>query len=191
MAACRHCLRERALFKVLKAGCRARMYFGRSLGQFEEKKEEEKALRFVENGINSEKAQKSLTRVKGPLAPFERTPGKRWGNGKDRLVSNEHYCFHPSAPHSVSNIGAAEAFSWALGHNPGHVTTPTKDTQMSQSSQQAGTHFANLRRMTGCIKSDWLSYTTSAAQRGAARRMEASRHFQNVLGPPELLEPHS
>ena len=56
---------------------------------------------------------------------------------------------HPLGPHSVQRVGAAEAVSWAIGHNPGWVAIPTQDTQMAQSSQQAGAHFADLGRMTG------------------------------------------
>ena len=52
-------------------------------------------------------------------------------------------------PYSVQSIGAAEVVSWATEHNSGWVTAPTQDTQMAQSSQQAGTHFADLGRMTG------------------------------------------
>ena len=59
------------------------------------------------------------------------------------------YKTNPMGPHSVQNISAAKAVSWAIGHNPGWVATPTQDTQMAQSFQQAGTHFADLRRMTG------------------------------------------
>ena len=51
---------------------------------------------------------------------------------------------HPLGPYPVQSAGAAEA----IGHNPGQVTTLTQDTQMAQSSQQAGTHFADLRWMT-------------------------------------------
>ena len=62
--------------------------------------------------------------------------------------------FHPSNPlglnvhwdRSVQSVGTAKAVSWAIGHNPGRVTTSTQDTQMAQSSQQAGTRFANHRR---------------------------------------------
>ena len=43
----------------------------------------------------------------------------------------------------------AQSKSKSIGHNLGRVATPTQDTRMAQSSQQAGTHFANLRRMTG------------------------------------------
>ena len=55
---------------------------------------------------------------------------------------------HPLGPYSAQSVGAAEAVSWAIGHNPGRVATPVQDIQMAQSSQQAGTHFANLGRMT-------------------------------------------
>ena len=55
----------------------------------------------------------------------------------------------PLGPYSVQSVGAAKAVSWVIGHNPGRVATPTQDTQMAQSSQQAGTHFVNLGRMTG------------------------------------------
>ena len=37
--------------------------------------------------------------------------------------------------HTLYSVGAAEAVSWANGHNLGRVTTPTQDTQMAQSSQ--------------------------------------------------------
>ena len=43
----------------------------------------------------------------------------------------------------------AKAVSWTIGYNLEQVTTLTQETKMAQSSQQAGTHFANLRRMTG------------------------------------------
>ena len=56
---------------------------------------------------------------------------------------------NPLGPYSVQSIGAAETVSWDIGYNPGRVATPTQDTQMAQSSQQAGTHFADLRRITG------------------------------------------
>ena len=39
---------------------------------------------------------------------------------------------HPFGPYFVQSIGAAKAVSWAIGHNPGQVTTPTQDTQMAQ-----------------------------------------------------------
>ena len=64
-------------------------------------------------------------------------------------MANDPLSIHPWGPYSVQSIGAAEAVSWAIGHNPGWITTLTQDTQMAQSSQQAGTQFANLRRMTG------------------------------------------
>uniref|UniRef100_A0A8C4N7N1 Ig-like domain-containing protein n=2 Tax=Eptatretus burgeri TaxID=7764 RepID=A0A8C4N7N1_EPTBU len=35
---------------------------------------------------------------------------------------------HPLGPYSVQSIGAAQAVSWAIGHNPGWVTTSTQDT---------------------------------------------------------------
>ena len=35
---------------------------------------------------------------------------------------------HPLGPYSVQSVGAAEAVSLAIGHNPGPVTTPTQDT---------------------------------------------------------------
>jgi len=35
---------------------------------------------------------------------------------------------HPLGPYSVQSIGAAEAVSLAIGHNPRQVTTPTQDT---------------------------------------------------------------
>ena len=56
---------------------------------------------------------------------------------------------NPLGPYSVQSVGAAKAVSWAIGHNPGWVATSTQDTRMAQSSQQAGTHFADLGRMTG------------------------------------------
>ena len=52
---------------------------------------------------------------------------------------------------STESVGAAEAVSWAVGHNPGRVTTPTQDTRMAQLSQQAGIQFADLGRMTGWV----------------------------------------
>ena len=35
---------------------------------------------------------------------------------------------HPSGPHSMQSIGAAEAVSLAIGHNPGRVATSTQCT---------------------------------------------------------------
>ena len=70
-------------------------------------------------------------------------------------------CRHPSIhwDHTLQSIGAAKSVSWdihpsigtilcaehwcyltvswAIGHNPGQVATPTQDTRMAQSSQQA------------------------------------------------------
>ena len=63
-------------------------------------------------------------------------------NYEDFVIEN----VHPLEPYSVQSISAAEAVSLAIGHNPGRVATPTQDTRMAQSSQQAGTHFADLRR---------------------------------------------
>ena len=57
--------------------------------------------------------------------------------------------------YSVQSIGADWAVSWAVGHNPGQVATPTQDTQMAQSSQYAGTHFVDLRKMTGWVNPTW------------------------------------
>ena len=57
----------------------------------------------------------------------------------------------PLRPYSMQSVGAAEAVSLAIGHNPGWVTTLMQDTQMAQSSKQAGTHIADLRRMTGGV----------------------------------------
>ena len=86
---------------------------------------------------------------------FYQPLSQREPNGfTDRLVyfnTEEHkspFSIHPSGPYSIQSIGAVEAVSWAIGHNPGGVATPTQDTRMAQSSQQAGTHFADLRRMT-------------------------------------------
>ena len=58
-------------------------------------------------------------------------------------------------PYSVQSVGAAEAASLAFGHNPGWDATPTQDTQMAQSSQQAGTHFVDLRSVTGRVNPTW------------------------------------
>ena len=65
---------------------------------------------------------------------------------------------YPSGPYSVQSVGAAKAVSWAFGHNPGYsnpehnrVATPTQDTRMAQSSQQADTHFSSLGKMTGWV----------------------------------------
>ena len=41
---------------------------------------------------------------------------------------------HPLEPYSVQSVGAAEAVSLAIGHNPGRVATPTQDTRMTRSS---------------------------------------------------------
>ena len=43
----------------------------------------------------------------------------------------------PMGPYPVQSIGAAKAVSWAVGHNPGQVATPTQDNRMAQSSQEA------------------------------------------------------
>ena len=62
----------------------------------------------------------------------------------------EHTSYiHPLGPYSVQSISAAEAVSLVIGHNPGRDPTPTQDTRMTRSSQQAGTHFADLGRMAG------------------------------------------
>jgi len=39
-----------------------------------------------------------------------------------------HPSIHPLGPYSVQSIGAAQAASLAIGHNPGQVTTPTQYT---------------------------------------------------------------
>ena len=39
-----------------------------------------------------------------------------------------HIYIHPFGPYSVQSVGAAEAVSLAIGHNPGRVATPTQDT---------------------------------------------------------------
>jgi len=58
----------------------------------------------------------------------------------------------------VQSVDAAKAVSWAIGHNPGRVATPTQDTQAAQSSQQAGTYFADLRRMVGWVNPTWYEF---------------------------------
>ena len=58
----------------------------------------------------------------------------------------------------MQSVGAAEAVSWAIEHNPGWVTTLTQDTRMAQSPQQAGTHFVNLGRMTGGVNPTWYYF---------------------------------
>ena len=60
-----------------------------------------------------------------------------------------HPSIHPLGPYSRQSVGAAEAVYWAIGHNPGWVATAMQDARMAQSSEQAGTHFADLGRMTG------------------------------------------
>ena len=50
---------------------------------------------------------------------------------------------------TLYSVGAAKAVSCTIGHSPGQVTTLIQDTQMAQATQQAGTHFANLRMITG------------------------------------------
>jgi len=70
-------------------------------------------------------------------------------------VDLSEYFIHPLGPYSVQSISPAKAVSWAIGHKAEQVITPTQDTQMAHSSQQAGTHFANLRRMTGWINPIW------------------------------------
>ena len=37
---------------------------------------------------------------------------------------------HPLGPYFVQSVGAAEAVSLAIGHNPGRVATPTQDTSI-------------------------------------------------------------
>jgi len=37
---------------------------------------------------------------------------------------------YPLGPYSVQTVGAAWAVSWAIGHNPGRVATPTQDTSV-------------------------------------------------------------
>ena len=49
----------------------------------------------------------------------------------------------------MQSVGAAEAVSWAIEHNPGRVATPMQDTQNDFLTQEAGTHFADLRGTTG------------------------------------------
>ena len=75
--------------------------------------------------------------------------GRRMDNKKMPKIKDTTPSIHPLEPYSAQSIGAAKAISWAIGNNPGWVANPTQDTQMAQSSQQAGTHFSNLRRMTG------------------------------------------
>ena len=56
-------------------------------------------------------------------------------------------------PYSVQSVGAAQAVSLAIGHNPGRVATLTV-------YQQAGTHFADLERMTGRVNSTWYQFNS-------------------------------
>ena len=37
---------------------------------------------------------------------------------------------HPSGPYSVQGVGAADAVSLAIGHNPRRVATTTQETSM-------------------------------------------------------------
>ena len=53
---------------------------------------------------------------------------------------------HPLVPSSVESVGAAEAVSWAIGHNPGRVATPTQDTRMAQSSPASWHSFCRPRK---------------------------------------------
>ena len=62
------------------------------------------------------------------------------------MVKQGQISIRPMGPYTVQSVGAAEAVSWTIGYNPGWVTTLMQDTQMAQSSQQAGTHFADLGR---------------------------------------------
>ena len=98
---------------------------------------------------------------------------------------------HTLGPYSVKSVGAALTVSWARGHNPGQVTTPTQDTSKEEEKgdeigtilcaecwcclssflgyltqswtgrhsdtvyQHAGTHFADLGRMTGRVNPTW------------------------------------
>ena len=71
-----------------------------------------------------------------------------------------HPSIHPLGLYPVQSVGGTEAVSWAIGHNPGRVATPTQNTRMAQSSQQAGTNFANLRRMTGWVNPTWYLFNS-------------------------------
>ena len=51
----------------------------------------------------------------------------RWDSGKVNISMIFTYSI-PMGPYSVQSIGAAEAVSLAIGHNPGQVTTTTQDT---------------------------------------------------------------
>ena len=78
----------------------------------------------------------------------QKTP-KTQSTQKTSKTPKSQRTIYPLGSYSVQSVGAAEAVSWAIAHNPGRVATPLQDTRMAQSSQQAGTHFAYLRRMTG------------------------------------------
>ena len=43
-----------------------------------------------------------------------------------------HSSIHPLGTYSTQSIGAAKAFSEAIGHNPRQVTTLTQDTHPSK-----------------------------------------------------------
>ena len=62
---------------------------------------------------------------------------------------------HQWGPYSVQSVGAASADSLAIGHNPGQIATPTVD-------QHAGTHLANLGRMTDRVKPTWYEFNSPA-----------------------------
>ena len=53
------------------------------------------------------------------------------------------HSIHPLGPYSVQSVGAASAVSWAIGHNPGWVTTSTHEIS------KLALIFADPRRMTG------------------------------------------
>ena len=60
-------------------------------------------------------------------------------------MSMQSYHIHPFHwDHTLYRASsAADAVSWAIGHNPAQVTTPTQDTLSNGSiiPAQAGTHF--------------------------------------------------
>ena len=54
-----------------------------------------------------------------------------WSQALEMWLSQERSrqtSIHPLGPYSVKSIGASEAFSLAIGYNPGLVATLTQDT---------------------------------------------------------------
>ena len=52
----------------------------------------------------------------------------RDSDGIHHKIIRMGHILHPSGPYSVQSVGAAEAVSKTIGHNPGWVATLTQDT---------------------------------------------------------------